>query len=141
MNIKNKFDLILASRSPRRRELLGMTKLPFLVIPAQVEEVSEHTNPVDHCISVTEKKGVDVYNFCESFSDFGETFFPLVISSDTLISFEDEILGIPMDVVEAREILQKLSGKTHQVITAVSFMAIDRDSQKLKIKSFIVQQM
>jgi len=103
------FDIILASQSPRRYELLKMIGLNFRVRPSHIEEIfNNRLSPVEYALNNAEKKGRSVAkNFPNS----------LVISADTIVVHKKEILEKPTDETHAREILKKLSGKTHEVVT------------------------
>ena len=101
--------LILASNSPRRRDLLAQLGLTFSVIPSDVDEhrvrVSE---PVDVVRTLAESKATDISDkHPESW----------VIGADTIVCIEGRILGKPDSKAEARDMLRRLSGKTHQVYT------------------------
>ena len=102
-------DIILASQSPRRYELLKMIGLNFRVRPSHVEEIfANGLSPIDYAISNAEKKGRSI---AKIFPD------SLVISADTIVVHKNDILEKPADEIHAREILKRLSGKTHQVVT------------------------
>lgn len=99
--------LILASQSPRRREILARFFDAFDVVPSSVSEESETTNPIEHAVEVAKKKARDVY------SRYGGT----VVGADTIVVLDGKILGKPKDGEEAREMLKTLSGRIHKVIT------------------------
>ncbi|MCO4754070.1 MAG: septum formation protein Maf [Bacteriovoracaceae bacterium] len=114
---KNLCQLILGSASPRRKELLGNTFLPFETVVSGVEEYSPEKDPAKYVSDLALQKGSDVYEKVkDSYS------FPLVLGSDTVVASEGRILEKPADVEEAREILLSLSGKTHEVFTGVSLI-------------------
>ncbi|MDE7453977.1 MAG: Maf family protein, partial [Clostridia bacterium] len=102
---------ILASASPRRRELLSQVVKSFEAIPAQAEEkVNLAMFPEKMACALAEHKCDEVF---ESHTD------ATVIGCDTVVYFEGEILGKPKTKAEAAETLKRLSGKTHYVITGV----------------------
>ncbi len=111
-NNNQSWKLILASASPRRRELLGHTMVPFQVMTIATDEASEETNPCSFALAVARQKGEVL---CET--------LPLessvVISADTVVALNGKIYGKPRDREEARHFLTELAGKTHQVHTAV----------------------
>lgn len=109
---KNKIKLILASASPRRKELLGHLKLPFEIIIKNIPEETHYTDPVNFCRHISEMKGEAVFN--EQTQDC------LVVSADTIVSLDAKIYGKPRDAEEARVFLNELAGKTHSVFTAVT---------------------
>ena len=107
---------ILASQSPRRRELLGRTGLEFEVIPSSVEEKITKTVPTDIVMELSEQKASDVY---EKLDDKKNC---TVIGSDTIVVYRDEILGKPTDKNEAYDMLSMLADRTHQVYTGVTLI-------------------
>lgn len=115
--------LILASQSPRRHELMRYITYDFEIVSASIDEcVYENESVEDYVVRMAETKAENVYqNHPES----------VVIGCDTIVSYKNEILGKPVDKDEAYRVLSLLSGKTHQVLTAVSIVS----SQKKK--SFI----
>jgi len=101
--------LILASSSPRRKELLKQIGLRFEVVPSGVEErIKDGENPVEHVLRLAEEKALDVANKSRD---------SWVIAADTIVLVDGEILGKPAKEKEAYQMLLKLSGKEHRVIT------------------------
>lgn len=113
--------LILASASPRRKELLGHLKLPFEVIALSVPEHSDASDPVQHARDIAEVKGRAVIDKILS-ERSGEDVF--IVSADTIVVNKGKIYGKPSDRKEAEKFLSDLSGKTHSVFTAVSLSLI-----------------
>jgi septum formation protein len=105
----SKARLILASGSPRRRELLAYFGLPFAVVPSGAEE-----NAVGPCrervAALARMKGEDVFEKYPSLP---------VLSADTLVCLDDLVLGKPGDEADARRMLQTLSDRWHEVYTGV----------------------
>ncbi|MCH5146758.1 MAG: septum formation protein Maf [Clostridiales bacterium] len=102
---------ILASASPRRRELLSQILTDFEVIPAQGEEkVNISLFPEQMACALAESKCDEVFQKYPNAT---------VIGCDTIVVFGNEILGKPKDREDAAKTLKMLSGKTHFVITAV----------------------
>jgi septum formation protein len=103
--------LILASTSPRRREILGLLGLPFEVIDPEFEEmVSEHVSMKDEVLDFAAGKARSVAKkHPES----------IVIGSDTMISLDGEKIGKPGDIDDARRILRLVAGKIHRIFTSV----------------------
>lgn len=124
--------LILASASPRRKELLGHLKLPFEVIALSVPEHSDATDPVQHARDIAEVKGRAVIDKILK-ERGGEDVF--IVSADTIVVNEGKIYGKPSDRKEAEKFLSDLSGKTHSVFTAVSLSLIH--SGKVHRNSFV----
>lgn len=107
-----KWQLILASGSPRRRELLGHTKVPFVVQTIPTDEVSHETNPCSFALEIARQKGVVL---CETLTPS----LMVVVSADTVVALNGKVYGKPRDTQEARQFLTELAGRTHQVHTAV----------------------
>lgn len=102
---------ILASASPRRKELLSLIIPSFEVVPATAEEkVNISLFPEQMASSLAESKCDEVFNAHRDST---------VIGCDTVVAFEGEILGKPKDREDAFNTLKRLSGKTHYVITGV----------------------
>ncbi len=107
-------ELILASASPRRRELLGYFGLPFSVIPAAGPEEPPQGADADRTVwSLSLQKARQV---AESHPD------ALVIGADTVVEVDGAILGKPRDEADARRMLRLLSGREHRVYTGVSLV-------------------
>ncbi|MBK24445.1 MAG: septum formation protein Maf [Halobacteriovorax sp.] len=119
---ENKLNLILASGSPRRKQLLGYLNIPFEIKTADIDEVSNKESPEEQACDISEQKGRAVFENIEA-GDF------LIISSDTMVILDGEIFGKPGNKENARVMLNKLSGKTHEVVTAVSF--IDKSGEAI----------
>ena len=103
--------IILASKSPRRRELLGKIVSDFEIIVADVDETTENIHPRDAVKILAERKGRAVADLHRD---------ALVISSDTLVELSGEPLGKPKSKEDAHRMLRTLSGKTHHVHTGVA---------------------
>lgn len=106
--------VILASGSPRRRELLKKVIPGFRVVPSGVDEESFWArNPVTYALRAAVAKARAI----------GEVYpSSLVIAADTLVVLGSQIFGKPKNLAQARAMLQKLSGKKHKVITAVALV-------------------
>jgi septum formation protein len=112
-NIMNS-NLILASASPRRKELLELLQIPFEVIVSEIEEiVDEQLHPAEMVQSLAQQKAANVAKIHQN---------SYVIGSDTLVVYGGRMLGKPIDETEAIQMLQMLSGKTHEVYTGVSII-------------------
>lgn len=106
--------LILASKSPRRQELLTLMGIEFRIVLKEVDEsYPDGLTPPEIAIYISEKKAKA---FDELVSE------EIVITADTIVVINGEILGKPDDEEHAVRILSKLSGNMHQVITAVSLL-------------------
>jgi septum formation protein len=113
-----KFQFVLGSQSPRRKELLGHLNIPFIQLSADIDEVSTFKDPAQIVEDLAAQKGKSVAN--QLHKNDKEFKNPFILSSDTIVCLKDEILGKPQNSDQARETLLKLSGKTHTVYTGVS---------------------
>ena len=106
--------LVLASASPRRRELLAQLNLPFEVIPSAAPEVPRLGEPAEaFARRVAQDKARDVA---------GRSPGAFVLGADTVVVVDGAIFGKPTDRDDARRMLQALSGRTHRVLTAVALL-------------------
>ncbi|MFQ8666280.1 Maf family protein [Anaerostipes caccae] len=104
--------LILASASPRRREILKQVGIDFTVIPSTKEEVITKQEPKDAVMELALQKAEDVAGRAD-----GDC---MVIGADTVVAMEGSILGKPEDKDDAARMLRMLSGSRHQVYTGVA---------------------
>lgn len=109
--------ILLASASPRRRELLEQIGLPFEVVVSHVEEVITETEPGKVVEQLSAQKAEAVAG---SLGGPGEE--TLVIGADTVVAAENTILGKPADAAKAVEMLRLLAGRTHAVYTGVTLI-------------------
>ncbi len=103
---------ILASSSPRRQSLLQRIRLNFDVIPPNIDEsiISYDGSPIDYCSTLANLKANDISQLFKN---------ELIIGADTIVFFDNEVLGKPENETSAIGMLNKLSGNTHQVYTSV----------------------
>ena len=108
-----KYHIILASNSPRRRELLGGLGIPFevRVLPDISESYPDTLPAADIAEYISREKGIAYKEIIDDNA--------LVITADTVVICGDEVLGKPTDSADACRMLRMLSGRTHQVITGV----------------------
>lgn len=167
--------IILASASPRRRELLSQIGLEFTVMPSEVEENPESTLPQDIVIELSKEKARDIWGKIAE-GDVGVTTDDagagagdtdagaedslvdskmdgqmkdqsscqvsgredcLVISADTVVAIEGEILGKPKDEEDAARMLGLLSGKEHQVYTGVTMIWINEEGKREEYSFYV----
>ena len=114
--MKQKHRILLASGSPRRRELLTQAGLDFYVQTADVDETPTATEPAAVVEELSRRKAEAVYRLQE-IPDRQET---VVVAADTIVAMDGEILGKPKDAEDAVRMLRRLSGRTHQVFTGVT---------------------
>jgi len=117
--MKTQKQIILASKSPRRKQLLEEIKMEFEVHASDFEEKNEGQSPEDLVIHNAIGKAQDVVRHYRN---------ALVIGVDTLVVFQDHIIGKPTDREDAKRILRLLSNTTHRVISGMCVM--DSDSKK-----------
>lgn len=103
--------LILASASPRRQELLRQIGLKFQVVPADVDEQSQGETPVQTVKELARRKA---YYVAEQVRNDG-----CILGADTVVVFDGQIMGKPVDREEAVSMLSSLQGNTHSVFTGV----------------------
>lgn len=108
--------IILASASPRRKELLRQIGIRYKVMPSMVEEKITKTLPEDVVQELSYQKAVDV---CTRLQEQGEEEYT-VIGADTVVSFMNHIMGKPADREDACQMLNNLQGNVHQVYTGVT---------------------
>lgn len=114
--------IILASQSPRRKELMQLLNHPFEVIPSAFnEEIITKTNPKEYVITLAKEKAQSVFTTQKDTSC-------LVIGADTIVVYNEVIFGKPTNEKEARKMLEHLSGKTHQVYTGVALVSTHKQS-------------
>ena len=117
-------NIILASASPRRRELLDMVGIPFSVCPSQGEEQIRGSSPKEVVEELCEQKAREVF-----LKTSGEV---LVIGADTVVAAEGNILGKPKNRKEAIQMLKKLQGASHEVYTGVTILSRDENGEQQK---------
>ena len=127
--IRDMNKIILASGSPRRKELLKQMGLEFEVMPSHCEEVITRKIPWEIVMELSSQKARElVYKAAmDSLSDDksgndGDGQNVLVIGADTIVAYKDEILGKPKDKDDAVRMLKLLQGKQHSVYTGVSLV-------------------
>ena len=111
--------IILASQSPRRKELLEKCGYPFLIDVADIDETINTENDLKEEIRLLSiRKAKEVLKRHKD---------AIVIGSDTIVVVDKEILGKPHSEEEAKEMLQKLSNHTHEVITGIAILSNKRE--------------
>ena len=114
--MKTDYQLILASASPRRKELLAGLNIPFEVrLIDGIDETYPSELPIDEVPLYISQKKAATYKANVS----PQT---IVLTADTVVVCNEQILGKPIDEADARRMLQMLSGKTHRVITGVTLL-------------------
>lgn len=110
--------VILASGSPRRRELMKLVTNDFVVVTADIdEEKSYYMNPLDAVLDIAKRKGLKVK---EQYPN------DIILSADTIVVLDNKIIGKPINAEDAKKILRDLSNRTHKVITAYCWFNKDK---------------
>ena len=103
--------IILASASPRRKEILELADLKFDVMPSDAQEITTKTAPNEVVMELASIKAKDIYKKSEKQS--------MIVGADTVVAYQGQILGKPTDEADAKRMLTMLSGQTHEVYTGV----------------------
>ena len=111
--------LILASTSPRRREIVSLLGVPFDVVAPRYEEIHDPRVPPER----------QAMHFALEKARSVQSPDAVVIGSDTVVVLDDVVLGKPVDLDDARRMLTMLRGRTHRVVTAVAVLAPGRADQ------------
>lgn len=109
--------LILASESPRRRELLSRLEIPFEIEPAGIAEIMIRGEEVSTAVLRISGEKADAVAKNHPAD--------LVVGADTVVELDGRVMGKPKDATEAGQMLQALSGKTHKVLTGVTLICLD----------------
>jgi septum formation protein len=113
-NLLDKKKLILASRSPRRAQILTREKVNFEInIPKSYKEENIFSDPVTHVLELSKRKAQSVADEVEN---------GIILGADTIVVLDKEILGKPKNKDEALSILKRLSGRMHQVYTGITLI-------------------
>lgn len=122
----DRYKVVLASGSPRRRELLGMLGVEFDVCSVDVDETyPANLKAKEVAPFLSELKA---RHYCSTMMQHGQ----LVITADTVVIAQGQVLGKPHSVDDARRMLRMLSGRTHQVVTGVCVATFDGQHHTFK---------
>ena len=126
MKIEQKRNIVLASGSPRRKEYLERYGLAFVVKTADVNEsFFPQEKPQSFAVRMAEEKAEAVKNLCDKTD--------ILIAADTIVVYNDKILGKPESASEVLPMLQELNGQEHRVLT--SYIVWDCRSEKKIIRT------
>lgn len=112
--------IILASASPRRRELLSQIGIKYEVIPSKKEEVVTSTVPSEIVMELAKQKAEDIVMQTKCRGKF-------VLGADTIVALDGEIMGKPVDENDAFSMISKLQNNVHQVYTGVAIGSLKED--------------
>ena len=120
---------ILASKSPRRREILADLGLEFEIVTADTDESCDLTDPQAFVEELSLRKGRAVAEGIDSDT--------VIIASDTVVACQNEILGKPKDRADAERMLDMLSGKSHRVISGIALITKDKEAVSSEVTNVI----
>ena len=120
------YKVVLASNSPRRKEILAQVGIEFVVVPSDKEEVITKENPVDVVKELSRMKAADV---AEKVADQA-----IIIGADTIVVKDGQILGKPKDTEDAKQTLTMLQNGAHSVYTGVTVLVKTRSEEGYDIK-------
>jgi septum formation protein len=132
-NNEKKAKLVLASSSPRREDILKQLKLRFTIVPGKIDEskfIEKDPEKLVKKLALEKAKSV---------SDLVED--ALIIAADTVVIYENRILGKPADSQEAKEQLKLLRGKEHQVMTGLAVLSSDTGEVQVENNITIVKML
>ena len=139
-------NVILASASPRRKELLGHLFSEFTILPAQGEEQADFQTPSQYVSKLAEHKAMEIARTKFSakrlpdagpVTDYPSDQITLILGADTIVYADSQVLGKPADADEAFSMLSRLSGKSHEVYTGVSLIFLsEKEHAILDVHSF-----
>lgn len=119
--------LVLASQSPRRREILTAAGLTFTVHPAGDEYAPEELAPYDRVCALARSKAEQIAAYHPN---------SLILGSDTMVVLDDVALGKPANEEDAVDMLLSLQGRTHQVMTGVWLIETNEEGKAVKSEGF-----
>jgi septum formation protein len=132
--LDNRNMLVLASASPRRRELLTQAGFAFDVIPADIpEDILPGEDPIAFATRLAREKAEVVYRLLSAKPKTDGNL--AVLGADTVVTLDEHILGKPTDAADAARMLRLLSGRTHNVITGVAVITAARAEAAAEVTS------
>ena len=115
--------VILASKSPRRKEILETLGISFTIVTADTDEQSTQTDPALLVEQLALQKATDVQELLEAQDKLAPD--TLIIASDTVVALNGEILGKPHDREDAHRMIKGLQNTTHHVLSGIAFCYVD----------------
>ena len=123
--------VILGSSSPRRKDILKLFFENFHIIVPEVDEIfHSYEKPVEFACRITRKKMEDITNKLNTIPPY------IIITSDTIVTIDDKILGKPTDYADAINMINSLSGKTHEVISSLCLHICNKNNEMFEITDF-----
>lgn len=133
--------LVLASGSPRRREIMSKEGHEFVIIKAEGEEYSDAETSSEYVSDLSSDKGMEVYGkVCGHEAEYGlevtdgEAVF--ILAADTVVSLDNKNLGKPSNEEEAARMIRSISGRSHSVYTGVTIVKYVAGSEGYEVKTF-----
>ena len=133
--------LVLASGSPRRREIMSKEGHEFVIIKAEGEEYSDAETSSEYVSDLSRDKGMEVYGkVCGHEAEYGlevtdgEAVF--ILAADTVVSLDNKNLGKPSNEEEAARMIRSISGRSHSVYTGVTIVKYEVGSEGYEVKTF-----
>lgn len=127
--------IILASGSPRRKEIFEQVGLDYEVVISGIEEYSDKTIPHELVQDLSKQKAMAVYNQLVNKEELIDDETYIIIAADTVVTLDNNVLGKPRDRQEAYNMIEGIQGKIHNVLTGVSII-ISRHKAIIKEKCF-----
>lgn len=118
--------VVLASKSPRRREILSSLGIAFDIVSADADESSDITDPALLVRELALRKGRATRELLKARGEWNDD--TLIIASDTVVAIDGEILGKPRDKADATRMLSLLSGTAHHVISGIALLIGNRET-------------
>jgi septum formation protein len=119
---------VLASASPRRKELLEQVGISFEISPTHGDEIITKELPADIVEELSHEKACEV---AEGYGCVSPNDVTVIIGADTIVAYDREIMGKPKDEADAVRMLNKLQGNKHQVYTGVTLVIIENGKQNI----------
>lgn len=127
---KNMYNIILASGSPRRKEIFDQVGVKFQVCSSDKEEIINKKIPEEIVIELSAMKATDIQQQVKGAA--------IIIGADTMVAMNHQVMGKPKDVQDAKAMLNQLQGNKHQVYTGVTVIIMKSDDCKeIKTISFV----
>ena len=136
---KQTMKYILASKSPRRREILEMLGVKFEVITSEADESSDITDPYKLVEELSLRKGIAVRD--ELLAKGVDLCDTVIISSDTIVAIDGEILGKPIDQEDACRMLRLYSGREHEVVSGICLIGADKQGVSHEVTKVTFDEM
>lgn len=126
---------VLASKSPRRKEILENIGLAFQIVTSDTDEICTQTDPCEYVKELALRKGEATRDLLWERNQMTED--TLIIASDTVVVADGEILGKPRDKEDAARMLRTFSGKTHRVISGIALLSMEKSVARAEITSVV----